>query len=176
MVTCWSTSVQGSQSAIRGQPCPLRPGLIASLDLPICTSLQTFGGRRTVPVSNGPRFLGDSHRPAGSWSGRGPPEWFPRSLLNRLTGSVLATSLQHRHDYAAGIDRGLLTDDINRSRVLGAGPRCALQPSPYPSDLSWWAGARRGRPGRAGGAGLRAAPGGGRRSAWPGVPCGCRPA
>jgi hypothetical protein len=41
--------------------------------------------------------------------------------------------LPHRHDYAAGIHRGLPTGDINRPKefpdnIVG----CARQPSPHP--------------------------------------------
>ncbi len=44
-----------------------------------------------------------------------------------------------RHEYAAGIPRGLPTGDINRPKELPAfAGGCARQPSPYPPGWSWW--------------------------------------
>ena len=50
---------------------------------------------------------GPSRRPAGCWPGRGPPGWFPRSLLDRWTGSA-------------------------PSYAPAASPRLRRRPSPWP--------------------------------------------
>ena len=51
-----------------------------------------------------------------------------------------AMPLQHRRGYAADLHRGLPTGDITqpRSSPHRIGRGCALLPSPYPPDLSWW--------------------------------------
>ncbi len=47
--------------------------------------------------------------------------------------------LQHRHDYAADLHRGLPTDDVHPVKEFPAPKReCALLPSPDLSGLSWW--------------------------------------
>jgi len=53
-----------------------------------------------------------SRRTAGCWPVRGPPGWFPRSLRTVRQGWCPAMPLRHRHAYAAGIHRGLRTDDL----------------------------------------------------------------
>ncbi len=45
---------------------------------------------------------------------RGPTGWFPRSLPIPSTGSAPSYALQHRHDYAAVLHRGLPAGDITR--------------------------------------------------------------
>ena len=82
---------------------------------------------------------GPSRRSAGCRSGRGPPGWFPRSLLNRSTGSV--------PNYAPAASPRLRRRPSpwppgGRYQPAWEFPvpkhRCAQQPSPYPSGSSWW--------------------------------------
>jgi hypothetical protein len=88
----------------------------------------------TVSTGNGP-----SQRPTGCWSQRGPPRWFPRSLLNRSTGSVpnyapAASPRLRRRPSSWPPDRRhqpVVEFSVPRHR-------CAQQPNPYPSGLSWW--------------------------------------
>ena len=74
---------------------------------------------------------GSSRRPAGCWPGKGPPGWFPRSRLNPRQGRRPTMPLQHRHDYAAGLHRGLPVGALHRPR---SSPHqtcgCALLSSP----------------------------------------------
>ena len=92
---------------------------------------------RPIPAAS----VGDvpSHRPAGCWSERGPPGWFPRSLLNRLTGEV--------PNYAPAASPRLRRSPSSWPPDRRHHPaeefsvhshRCAPPPSPYPPDWSWW--------------------------------------
>ena len=46
---------------------------------------------------------GPSRRPAGCWSGRGPPGWFPRSLSTVRRRRHPVMPLRYRHGYAADL-------------------------------------------------------------------------
>jgi hypothetical protein len=80
-----------------------------------------------------------------------PPRW-PRVARAASDGSHVhhefdrrarhpALPLRHRHGYAAGLHRGLLTGChiAARSSPPPDGQRLRTAPSPYPPDLSWWA-------------------------------------
>lgn len=74
---------------------------------------------------------GSSPRPAGRWPDGGPSGWFPRSLLTARQGWCPALPLQHRHDYAAVLHRGLRVGDFDRPRSYrhdSCRMRAALQP------------------------------------------------
>jgi hypothetical protein len=87
---------------------------------------RAFGRRRAYPS-----------RPDGSRAA-GPTRDGSRVHL-RIDRSAWHPALprQHRHGYAAGIHRGLPTDTPSRLRSRPSAPDSrALQPGPYPSDLS----------------------------------------
>jgi len=92
--------------------------------------------RPTLKASTG---NGSSHRPTGCWPARGPSKWFPRSLLNRSTGSVpnyapaASPRLRRRPSSWPLDERHLPVEEFSVPRH-----RCAQQPSPHPSGSSWW--------------------------------------
>ena len=103
---------------------------------PVLGLLQVL--RPTLTASTGDE---SSRRPAGCWPVTGPSRWFPRSFLNRSTGSAPkyapATSprLRRRHSpWPPDRRHHPIQEFPDTTSSCG----CALLPSPDPPGSSWW--------------------------------------
>ena len=84
------------------------------------------------PIPSASTGNGSSRAPRWVRRSPGPTRWFPRSLFTVRQVRCPTMPLRSRHEYAAGLPRGLQTGDINRSRSSphqhdGGAHRCPAQ-------------------------------------------------